>query len=92
MVANIKNCYACKKGLHYCQLSPSVKGWGCKHLHTEYPEGYITDDFRYVQIPITATDIPRFFAKIYFEAKDKGVTGCPAFSLRKLFKIIEKLK
>ena len=52
----------------YCQLTPSVKGWGCKHLSTP---------IEYVQM--TDKEKAQLFSQVYREAKQKGVIDCPYY-------------
>lgn len=56
----------------YCSLTPTYKGWGCRFLSTPID-----------QFPETESEKAKLFARVYREAKQKGITECPHY--RSLF-------
>lgn len=72
MSSIITSCACNHAGQQYCQLTPAVKGWGCKHLTTPIDH-----------VPMTDREKAKLFSLVYREAKHKGVTECPHY--RSLF-------
>ena len=53
---------------HYCSLTPTCKGWGCKFLGTPIEHDRMTSHEK-----------ARLFSRVYREAKAKGVLECPYY-------------
>lgn len=88
MIPNIQHCYEHRTDETYCALSPNCKGWGCKFLTTEIP---LVDEELYA-IPIEEINKPKIFAKVYKEAKEKGVLECPAYRSLFIDEVLENLR
>lgn len=83
----IQHCYKHRTDETYCSLSSTCKGWGCKFLATEIP---LVDEELYA-IPIEEINKPKIFAKVYKEAKEKGVLECPAYRSLFIDEVLENL-
>lgn len=76
----INNCIISFKGNHYCQLSQTCKGWGCRFLTTPIEE-----------IPVTDQEKAKLFSKVYREAKRKGVLECPHYRSMFIDEVLENI-
>ena len=80
MIPIIQSCSCKRTNDSYCSLTATLKGWGCKHLETAM------DD-----IPSTEREKAKLFAKVYREAKHKGVTECPHYRSLFIDEVIENI-
>lgn len=88
MKLEIQKCYDMRTGTRYCGLARNCKGWGCKHLLTTIDE--LTDEDLNI-LPIDNINKSKLFAKVYKEAKEKGVLECPAYKSIFIDKMLENL-
>lgn len=72
MIQKVYNCLCQWKSESHCSLTPTCKGWGCRFLSTPID-----------QLPETESEKAKLFARVYREAKQKGITECPHY--RSLF-------
>ena len=68
MTPNIICCLSQRTNSHYCTLTPTCKGWGCRFLGTPIEK-----------IPSTDKEKAKLFSSVYREAKAKGVLECPYY-------------
>lgn len=80
MNKDIELCAKNKQVKNYCQLAPTIKGWGCRFLGTPA-----------TPLPTTEEEKAELFSKVYREAKTKGVTECPYFNSLYIEHTIENL-
>ena len=64
----ISTCATQHSGPHFCTLTPTCKGWGCRFLGTPIEK-----------IPSTDKEKAKLFSRVYREAKAKGVLECPYY-------------
>ena len=77
---NICTCSHQHSGIHHCQLSPSVIGWGCRFLTTPIEK-----------IPVTEKEKAKLFSAVYREAKHKGVLQCPHYRSMFIDEVLDNL-
>ena len=77
---NIIKCSTQYHNNHYCQLSTSVVGWGCRFLTTPIEK-----------IPVTEKEKAKLFSAVYREAKHKGVLQCPHYRSMFIDEVLDNL-
>ncbi|MBP1614725.1 MAG: hypothetical protein H6Q13_2173 [Bacteroidetes bacterium] len=80
MINSISQCNKNRTDEAYCSLTPTCKGWGCKFLTTVIEE-----------VPETEEEKAKLFAKVYREAKHKGVIDCPAYRSIFIDEVLENI-
>ncbi len=80
MNRNTINCACNRTNEQHCQLTPSVKGWGCKFLSTPIDH-----------VNMTEKEKAQLFSKVYREAKQKGVIDCPHYRSIFIDEVLENI-
>lgn len=80
MISKVQSCSHNQTSEHYCSLTPTCKGWGCRFLVTP-----ITDT------PTTEKEKAKLFSAVYREAKQKGVLECPYYRSLIIEKVLDAL-
>ena len=78
MFENIEGCCRLRKIPEWCQLTPTCKGWGCRHL-TIIPE----------TLPSSVHERGTIFSQVYRLAESMGVLTCPFFKESAIDSIVE---
>ena len=76
----ISICSTQRTGPHFCALTPTCKGWGCRILGTPIDE-----------IPSTSDEKAKLFSRVYREAKAKGVLECPYYRPLFIDEVLENI-
>ena len=77
----ISDCLCKRDSPNYCQISPTIKGWGCRFLTTPINE-----------LPVTNKEKAKLFSKVYREAKHKGVLECPHYRSLFIDEVLENIE
>lgn len=80
MIQKVYDCSCQWKSESHCSLTPTCKGWGCKFLSIPIDE-----------LPETESEKAKLFAKVYREAKHKGITECPHYRSLFIDEVIENI-
>lgn len=80
MISKVQSCSHDWTSEHYCSLTPTCKGWGCRFLVTPIAE-----------TPTTEKEKAKLFSSVYREAKQKGVLECPHYRSLFIDEVLERL-